>query len=92
MSAIETAQGMISLMGFLSTSMAACVSRATRDGELDHLTEDGGIFTRALHLFLPLRGRNVGRYLEIGEPVKVDSKATVAHNMPTFLTISLVSG
>ena len=43
------------------------------DGEPDHLPE-GRAFILVFHLFLPLRGRNVGRYLEIGERIKVDGE------------------
>lgn len=48
------------------------------DGEPDHLPE-GRAFILVFHLFLPFRGRNVGRYLEIGERIKVDSEVVVAH-------------
>ena len=57
------------------------------DGEPDHLPE-GRAFILVFHLFLPLRGRNVGRYLEIGEPIKVDGEFCVCrfHFKSAFLT------
>ncbi len=57
------------------------------NGARDHLPEERA-FTLVFHLFLPLRCRNVGCYLEIGERIEIDGEFCVCrfHFKSAFLT------